>query len=83
MWFDRLIFASPFSILPQPSLKYSQNIQNIIPFEDPAPARERSMIYSKSQLKLPVINALMSNISSVIRGQIKYNDIKIVSPASV
>jgi len=61
----------------------SNNIQNIIPFEDPAPAREISMIYSKSQLKLPVINALMDTISSVIRGQIKYNDIKIMSPASV
>tara|TARA_A100001015_G_scaffold262904_1_gene309459 strand:+ start:1357 stop:2289 length:933 start_codon:yes stop_codon:yes gene_type:complete len=60
----------------------SKNIQNIIPFEDPAPAREISMIYSKSQLKLPVINALMDTISSVIRGQIKYNDIKIMSPAS-
>ena len=60
-----------------------KNIENIIPFQDPAPAREISMIYSKSQLKLPVINALMSNISSVIRGQIKYNDIKIVSPVSV
>ena len=61
----------------------SNNIQNIIPFEDPAPAREISMIYSKSQLKLPVINALTDTISSVIRGQIKYNDIKIMSPASV
>ena len=61
----------------------NKNIQNIIPFEDPAPAREISMIYSKSQLKLPVINALMDTISSVIRGQIKYNDIKIMSPASV
>ena len=61
----------------------SNNIQNIIPFEDPSPAREISMIYSKSQLKLPVINALMDTISSVIRGQIKYNDIKIMSPASV
>ena len=61
----------------------SNYIQNIIPFEDPAPAREISMIYSKSQLKLPVINALMDTISSVIRGQIKYNDIKIMSPASV
>ena len=60
-----------------------KNIENIIPFQDPAPAREVSMIYSKSQLKLPVINALMSNISSVIRGQIKYNDIKIMSPVSV
>ena len=60
-----------------------KNIENVIPFQDPAPAREISMIYSKSQLKLPVINALMSNISSVIRGQIKYNDIKIMSPISV
>ena len=60
-----------------------KNIENVIPFQDPAPAREISMIYSKSQLKLPVINALMSNISSVIRGQIKYNDIKIMSPVSV
>jgi len=60
-----------------------ENIENVIPFQDPAPAREVSMIYSKSQLKLPVINALMSNISSVIRGQIKYNDIKIMSPVSV
>ena len=61
----------------------AKNIQNIIPFDDPAPAREISMIYSKSQLKLPVINALMETIASVIRGQIKYNDIKIMSPASV
>ena len=61
----------------------NKNIENIIPFEDPAPAREISMIYSKSQLKLPVINALTDTISSVIRGQIKYNDIKIMSPASV
>ena len=53
-----------------------KNLENIIPFEDPSPAREISMIYSKSQLKLPVINALMTTISSVIRGQIKYNDIK-------
>tara|TARA_S200000501_G_scaffold299456_1_gene286206 strand:- start:323 stop:1255 length:933 start_codon:yes stop_codon:yes gene_type:complete len=60
----------------------ANNIENIIPFHDPAPAREISMIYSKSQLKLPVINALVSNISSVIRGQIKYNDIKIMSPVS-
>lgn len=60
----------------------AKNLENIIPFEDPSPAREISMIYSKSQLKLPVINALMTTISSVIRGQIKYNDIKIMSPVS-
>ena len=60
----------------------AKNIENIIPFEEPSPAREISMIYSKSQLKLPVINALMTTISSVIRGQIKYNDIKIMSPVN-
>tara|TARA_B100001059_G_scaffold22576_1_gene18051 strand:+ start:196 stop:1125 length:930 start_codon:yes stop_codon:yes gene_type:complete len=60
----------------------AKNLENIIPFEDPSPAREISMIYSKSQLKLPVINALITTISSVIRGQIKYNDIKIMSPVS-
>jgi LysR family hydrogen peroxide-inducible transcriptional activator len=59
-----------------------KHLENIIPFQDPAPAREISMIYSKSQLKLPVINALMTTISSVIRGQIKYNDIKIMSPVN-
>ena len=56
---------------------------NLIPFKEPSPAREISIIYSKSQLKLPVINALSSTISSVIRGQIKYNDIKIISPVTV
>ena len=59
-----------------------KNLENIIPFEEPSPAREISMIYSKSQLKLPVINALMTTISSVIRGQIKYHDIKIMSPVN-
>ena len=59
-----------------------KNLDNIIPFEDPSPAREISMIYSKSQLKLPVINALITTISAVIRGQIKYNDIKIMSPVN-
>lgn len=60
----------------------AKNLENIIAFEEPSPAREISMIYSKSQLKLPVINALMTTISSVIRGQIKYNDIKIMSPVN-
>ena len=44
--------------LPCSSNLSPKNIENIIPFQDPAPAREISMIYSKSQLKLPVINAL-------------------------
>ena len=56
------------------------NKKNIIEFGNPAPAREISMIYSKTQLKLPIINALKTTISSVIRGQIEYNDVKVMSP---
>ena len=54
--------------------------KNIIKFNDPLPAREISIIYSKTQLKLPIINALKSSISKIIRGKIEYNDVKIVSP---
>jgi len=54
--------------------------KNIIKFNDPLPAREISIIYSKTQLKLPIINALKSSISKIIRGKIEYNDINIVSP---
>ena len=54
------------------------NKKNIIEFNNPAPAREISMIYSKTQLKLPIINALKSTISNVIRGQIEYNDVKVI-----
>jgi len=54
--------------------------KNLIKFNDPAPAREISIIYSKTQLKLPIINALKSTISKVIRGQIEYNDVKVMSP---
>ena len=56
------------------------NKKNIVNFNDPPPAREISMIYSKTQLKLPIINALRSSIIQSIRGQIEYNDVKIMSP---
>ena len=52
----------------------------MIKFNDPTPAREISIVYSKTQLKLPIINALKSTISKVIRGQIEYNDVKVISP---
>jgi len=54
--------------------------KNLIKFNDPIPAREISIIYSKTQLKLPIINALKATISKVIRGQIEYNDVKVMSP---
>lgn len=49
-------------------------------FKDPIPAREVSMIYHKSQLKMHMIETLKNTIDSVIRGVIAFNDVKIVSP---
>ena len=54
--------------------------KNIRYFPDPAPAREVSLIYYKSKLKLPIINALRSTITSIIRGAIKFDNIKIITP---
>ena len=49
-------------------------------FDDPAPAREISLIYSKSQLKLPIISALNKVIDGVIRGTIQFENVKIIAP---
>lgn len=54
--------------------------KNLRFFPEPAPAREVSLIHSKNQLKLPIINALRSTVSSIIRGAIKFENIKIISP---
>lgn len=57
--------------------------KNLKFFPDPAPAREVSLIHYKSQLKLPIINALRTSVSSIIRGAIKFENIKIISPERV
>ncbi|GHC53414.1 LysR family transcriptional regulator [Ulvibacter litoralis] len=49
-------------------------------FTEPSPAREVSIIYSKSELKMQIINALYDVISGVIRGAIAFQDVKIISP---
>ncbi|CAM1353328.1 LysR family transcriptional regulator [Tenacibaculum insulae] len=49
-------------------------------FETPPPAREVSLIYHKSQLKMQLIEALKSTIDSVVRGAIAFSDVEIVSP---
>jgi len=54
--------------------------KNLRFFPDPAPAREVSLIHYKSQLKLPIINALRSTITSIIRGAIKFENINIITP---
>ena len=49
-------------------------------FKEPVPAREVSIIYHKSQLKIHLIDTLKNVIDSVIRGVIAFNDVKIISP---
>lgn len=55
--------------------------KNLKFFKEPSPAREVSLIYSKSELKLQIINALHESISDVIRGAIAFQDVKIISPS--
>jgi len=49
-------------------------------FKHPAPAREVSIIYHKSHLKIHLIEALKNLIDGLIRGVIAFNDVKIISP---
>ena len=49
-------------------------------FTDPTPAREVSLIYHKSQLKMQLIEALKKTIDGVVRGAISFSDVKIISP---
>lgn len=54
--------------------------KNIIPFKNPKPSREVSLIYFKSELKSHITEALRNVISGVVRGAITFQDIKIISP---
>ncbi|WP_310992064.1 LysR substrate-binding domain-containing protein [Aequorivita marina] len=54
--------------------------KNLKYFKDPSPAREVSLIYSKSELKMQIIEALYDSIAGVVRGAIAFQDVKIISP---
>ena len=49
-------------------------------FKEPAPAREVSIIYHKSHLKIHLIEALKNTIDGLVRGVIAFNNVKIISP---
>ena len=49
-------------------------------FEEPVPAREVSLIYTKSELKMQIIEALRTTIAGVIKGAIAFQNVKIISP---
>lgn len=56
--------------------------KNLRYFEKPSPAREVSLIYHKSELKIQITNALKDVISAIVRGAITFQDVKIISPLS-
>jgi len=50
------------------------------PFDGTVPAREISLIYHRSQLKIQLIEALKKSIEGVILGAIAFHDVKVISP---
>ncbi|RNC80232.1 MAG: LysR family transcriptional regulator [Winogradskyella sp.] len=57
--------------------KLSHNLRH---FKEPSPAREVSIIYHKSELKMQIINAMYNEISGIIRGAIAFQNVEIISP---
>ena len=58
----------------------SNEQQRLHHFSEPSPAREVSLIFHKSELKMQIIEAMQTVISGIIRGAIKFQDVKIISP---
>lgn len=63
------------------TLDVKENLSpNLRHFKEPSPAREVSIIYHKSELKMQIIDALHNVISGVIRGAIAFSNVNIISP---
>ena len=58
----------------------SNEKDNLRFFVTPSPAREISLLYNKNELKIQIINSIHLIISGIIKGAIKYQDVKIISP---
>jgi len=54
--------------------------QNLHYFIEPSPAREVSLLYHKSELKMQIVDAMHNVISGIIRGAIAFQSVNIVSP---
>lgn len=57
--------------------------ENLRYFEEPSPAREVSLIYHKSELKMQIIDALQTVIAGVVKGAIAFSNVKIISPVAL
>lgn len=55
---------------------------NLHYFNEPSPAREVSLIFNKSELKMHLIDALHSTIAGVVKGAITFQNVQIISPLS-
>lgn len=65
------------------TLELNENLKgNLHHFVEPSPAREVSIIYHKSELKMQIIDALHDVISGIVRGAIAFQNVKIISPIS-
>jgi LysR family hydrogen peroxide-inducible transcriptional activator len=63
------------------TLELSENRKsNLVEFISPPPARQVSVIYHQSELKMQITEVLVKIIQSVVKGAITFQDIKIVSP---
>lgn len=56
------------------------DVINLKHFTDPKPAREVSLLYHKSELKIQITTALKDTIDSVVRGAIAFHNVNIISP---
>lgn len=56
--------------------------ENLRYFEDPSPAREVSLIYHRSELKMQIIEALQDVIAGVVKGAITFSNVQIISPVA-
>ncbi|MEO2064178.1 MAG: hydrogen peroxide-inducible genes activator [Christiangramia sp.] len=54
--------------------------KNLKMFKDPVPAREVSLIYNRSELKMQIIEAIRSTIAGVVKGAITFQNVQIISP---
>lgn len=54
--------------------------KNLKMFKEPVPAREVSLIYNRSELKMQIIEALRSTIAGVVKGAIAFHNVNIISP---
>lgn len=49
-------------------------------FSEPVPAREVSLLFHKSELKMQIIEALRATIAGVVKGAIAFQNVEIISP---